>query len=96
MTEEALTGRGDGGSVAGVGGSRRRGRSWAVVMMMRGMRSHAGDASVGGVGRNVTLLEKPTAIRTMVGSAVEAAVRGGMRQYQMRDQDEGAGGAAGE
>ena len=35
--------------------------------------------------RNVTLLERPAPTRSVV-SAVEAAVRGRVRQYQIRDQ----------
>ena len=62
--------------------------SWSeppVVVMMSGPSHAAGTAPVlAGLG-NVTLLERPASVRSML-SAVQAGLRGRDRQYQLRDQ----------
>ena len=86
LTEEALTGEGINELLTMLD----KQPSWSdlpVVMMMR-----QGDQSPVATGvlrllRNVTLLERPAPTLSVV-SAVEAAVRGRERQYQMRDQFE--------
>jgi PAS domain-containing protein len=86
LTEEAITGEG----IADLLATLDKQPSWSdlpVVMMMR-----QGDQSPIATGvlrslRNVTLLERP-APKLSVVSAVQAAVRGRERQYQMRDQFE--------
>jgi signal transduction histidine kinase/FixJ family two-component response regulator len=84
LTEEAITGEGIEELLTTVAEQP----SWSdipVVMMMR-----QGDQSPVATGvlrslRNVTLLERPAPTLSVV-SAVQAAVRGRERQYQMRDQ----------
>jgi signal transduction histidine kinase/ActR/RegA family two-component response regulator len=64
--------------------------SWSdlpVVMMMRQGDQSPVAAGVLRLLRNVTLLERPAPTLSVV-SAVQAAVRGRERQYQMRDQFE--------
>ena len=86
LTEEAITGKGINELLTTVD----RQPSWSdlpVVMMMR-----QGDQPPVATGvlrslRNVTLLERPAPTLSVV-SAVQAAVRGRERQYQMRDQFE--------
>ena len=86
LTEEAITGEGIEELLTTVAEQP----SWSdipVVMMMR-----QGDQSPVATGvlrslRNVTLLERPAPTLSVV-SAVQAAVRGRERQYQMRDQFE--------
>jgi PAS domain S-box-containing protein len=86
LTEEAITGKGINELLTTVD----KQPSWSdlpVVMMMR-----QGDQSPVATGvlrslRNVTLLERPAPTLSVV-SAVQAAVRGRERQYQMRDQFE--------
>ncbi len=86
LTEEALTGEGINELLT----TLDKQPSWSdlpVVMMMR-----QGDQSPVATGvlrllRNVTLLERPAPTLSVV-SAVQAAVRGRERQYQMRDQFE--------
>ena len=86
LTEEALTGEGINELLTMLD----KQPSWSdlpVVMMMR-----QGDQSPVATGvlrllRNVTLLERPAPTLSVV-SAVQAAVRGRERQYQMRDQFE--------
>ena len=86
LTEEAITGEGINELLTTVD----KQPSWSdlpVVMMMR-----QGDQSPVATGvlrslRNVTLLERPAPTLSVV-SAVQAAVRGRERQYQMRDQFE--------
>jgi len=58
-----------------------------IVILMRGGVESPAAAKVLGALRNVTLLEKPAPMRSVV-SAVQAAVRGRLRQYQIRDQIE--------
>jgi signal transduction histidine kinase/CheY-like chemotaxis protein len=55
-----------------------------VVMLMHGVLKSLDAARVVRSLRNVTLLERPAAMRSVV-SAVETAVRGRLRQYQIRD-----------
>lgn len=84
LTEEALTGKGVEALTAWLTAQP----AWSdlpVVVLMRG-----GMASEGGVKmleswRNVTLLERPAPIRSVV-SAVKTAVRSRRRQYELRDQ----------
>ena len=86
LTEEAITGKGIDELLTTVD----KQPPWSdvpVVMMMR-----QGDQSPVATGvlrslRNVTLLERPAAALSVI-SAVQAAVRGRDRQYQMRDQFE--------
>ena len=58
-----------------------------VVVLMRGDRSSPVAARVLGSLRNVTLLERPAPTRSVI-SAVQAAVRGRERQYQICAQIE--------
>ncbi len=84
LTEEALTGKGVEALTAWLTAQP----AWSdlpVVVLMRG-----GMASEGGVKmleswRNVTLLERPAPIRSVI-SAVKTAVRSRRRQYELRDQ----------
>ena len=56
-----------------------------VVMLMRGAGQSPAATQVLGALRNVTLLERPAPMRSVL-SAVQAAVRGRDRQYQIREQ----------
>ncbi len=58
-----------------------------TVILMRGERAGLNSDPVLRLLRNVTLLERPAPMRSVV-SAVQAAVRGRERQYQIRDQFE--------
>ncbi len=58
-----------------------------VIILMRGSASSPVATTVLRSLRNVTLLERPAPTRSVV-SAVQAAVRGRERQYQIRDQIE--------
>lgn len=56
-----------------------------IVLLLPGsVLSVAGERALQSL-RNVTLLERPVALRTLL-SAVQAAMRGRARQYQMREQ----------
>lgn len=56
-----------------------------VVLMIRGgLQSAAATHAIDSL-HNVTLIDRPAPMRSLV-SAVHAAVRGRLRQYQMRDQ----------
>lgn len=55
-----------------------------VVMLMQGCQGSPAGARVLGALRNVTLLERPAPMRSVI-SAVQAAVRARRRQYQIRD-----------
>jgi PAS domain S-box-containing protein len=62
--------------------------SWSdlpVVMLMRGGVTSPAAAQMLSSLRNVTLLERPAPIRSVV-SAVQTAVRSRLRQYEIRDQ----------
>jgi hypothetical protein len=59
----------------------------AIVLLVKGKLSSAAATRVLGSLTNVTLLERPSPIRSVI-SAVQAAVRGRERQYQIRDQIE--------
>ena len=86
LTEEAITGEGINELLTTVD----KQPSWSdlpVVMMMRQGEQSAVATDVLRSLRNVTLLERPAPTRSVV-SAVQAAVRGRERQYQMRDQFE--------
>lgn len=64
--------------------------SWSeipVVMMMRGGSDSPAAERLLRSMRNVTLLERPAPTRSVL-SAVQAAIRGRERQYQIRDQIE--------
>ena len=56
-----------------------------VILMMRGGAESTSAAHVVQSLRNVTLLEKPAPTRTVI-SAVQAAVRARLRQYEIRDR----------
>jgi signal transduction histidine kinase/CheY-like chemotaxis protein len=61
--------------------------SWSsvpIVMLCRD-RDQSSVAALRGFERNVTLLDRPASLRTML-SAVQAALRGRRWQYQIRDQ----------
>ncbi|HVY07206.1 MAG TPA: ATP-binding protein [Burkholderiales bacterium] len=57
-----------------------------VMMMKRATDSPVGQRMIASF-RNVILLERPAPIRSLV-SAVQAAIRGRLRQYEIRDQIE--------
>ncbi len=57
-----------------------------VILMKGGLQSPASNQVLRALG-NVTLLERPAPMRSVI-SAVQAAVRGRQRQYQIRDQIE--------
>ena len=67
--------------------------SWSdlavVLLIRRGVPSPAASRVIRAL-RNVTLLERPASARSVV-SAVQSAVRGRERQYQIRDQIESIG-----
>ena len=56
-----------------------------IVVLMRGAAQSPAAAEVSAPLGNVTLLERPAPMRSVL-SAVDAAVRGRRRQYQIRDQ----------
>ncbi|HEX7810969.1 MAG TPA: ATP-binding protein [Burkholderiales bacterium] len=56
-----------------------------VVLMMRGATVAPGAQRIMNSFRNVILLERPAPMRSLV-SAVQSAIRGRIRQYQIRDQ----------
>jgi len=62
--------------------------SWSdlptVLLLPGSMLSVAGEQALQSL-RNVTLLERPVALRTLL-STVQSAIRGRERQYQMREQ----------
>ncbi len=62
--------------------------SWSdlpvILLIKGGVQSPAASRAIAAL-RNVTLLERPAPTRSVI-SAVEAAVRGRMRQYEIRDQ----------
>ena len=68
----------------------RRQPTWSqppfVVLMRGGAQSAVADALLRALG-NVTVLDRPASMRTLA-SAVQSAVRGRLRQYQIRDQIE--------
>lgn len=84
MTEEALSADGVESLVALVA----RQPDWSdlpIVLLLRGtLQTIAGAQVLRSLG-NVTLLERPAPMRSVV-SAVQAAVRARSRQYQIRDQ----------
>lgn len=84
LTEESLTAPGIGQLLAVV----HEQPSWSQLPVVLLMRGGAHSESAAGVLRslgNVTLLERPAPTRSVV-SALEAALRGRQRQYQIRDQ----------
>lgn len=84
MTEEALSDKGIDLLVAML----HRQPDWSdlpVVLLLRGTLQSAAAGKIMQSLGNVTLLERPAAMRTVV-SAVQAAVRSRWRQYQIRDQ----------
>ena len=84
MTERALTDRAIGKLLAALEAQP----SWSdlptVLLLPGAALSAAGEPALQSL-RNVTLLERPVAMRTLL-SAVQAAMRGRARQYQMREQ----------
>jgi signal transduction histidine kinase len=86
LTEEAIGDRGIGELLA----SLSRQPSWSDMPIVLLIRGGAGTAAAGETLRalrNVTVLERPAPIRSVI-SAVQSAVRGRARQYQIRDQIE--------
>jgi signal transduction histidine kinase/CheY-like chemotaxis protein len=85
LTEEAISSQG----MRDVLQALDRQPAWSdlpVVLLMRGV-SAGGEAETLRSMRNVTLLERPAPIRSVI-SAVQSAVRARKRQYQIRDQIE--------
>ncbi len=86
LTEEAIGANG----IQELLGALRRQPAWSdipVVMLMRGSVTSPAATKVLCDLTNVTLLERPAPTRSVV-SAVQAAVRGRQRQYEIRDQIE--------
>ena len=84
LTEESLVAPGIGKLLAVI----HEQPSWSQLPVVLLMRGGAHSESAAGVLRalgNVTLLERPAPSRSVV-SALEAALRGRERQYQIRDQ----------
>lgn len=84
LTEEAVAGKG----IEGVLAALERQPAWSdlpVVLLMRGGGQSPAAARTIRALRNVTLLERPAPTRSVT-SAVQAAVRSRVRQYQIRDQ----------
>lgn len=84
LTAEALKGEG----TAALLGHLEQQPAWSdipVVMMVAGGSHSATAINVIDSLRNVTLVDRPAPMRSLV-SAVHAAVRGRERQYQIRDQ----------
>lgn len=61
--------------------------AWSDVPVVLALRSDASQAvtALHGRLRNVTVIDRPTSIRTLV-SAIQAALRARRRQYEMRDR----------
>ncbi len=86
LTEEAL----DSAGIRNVLKSLDEQEPWSdlpVIMLLRGGTQSAAASRALHALRNVTLLERPAATRTVI-SAVEAAFRARKRQYQIREQIE--------
>ena len=84
MTDEAFADPGIGGLVAALENQP----SWSdipIVIMMRGAAESAVTQRVMVSLRNIIVLERPAPMRSLV-SAVQAAIRSRMRQFQIRDQ----------
>ncbi len=84
MTEQALMDE-DIGQLLGVLNAQPAWSDLPTVMLLPGsVLSVAGERALQSL-RNVTLLERPVAMRTLL-STVQAAMRGRARQYEMREQ----------
>jgi signal transduction histidine kinase/ActR/RegA family two-component response regulator len=86
LTEEVIAAEG----IDELLGALRRQPAWSdipVVMLMKGSVTSPAATKVLRDLTNVTLLERPAPTRSVV-SAVQAAVRGRQRQYEIRDQIE--------
>jgi signal transduction histidine kinase len=86
LTEEAL----DSAGIQNVLQTLDEQEPWSglpVIMLLRGGAQSAAASRALHALRNVTLLERPAATRTVI-SAVEAAFRARQRQYQIREQIE--------
>ena len=86
LTEEAIGADG----IQELLNSLRQQPAWSdvpIVMLMKGSATSPAATEILHVLTNVTLLERPAPTRSVV-SAVQAAVRGRERQYQIRDQIE--------
>lgn len=86
MTDEAILGPGVGALLLAL----ERQPGWSdipIVLLMQPERSGAAPIRAQQFLRNLTLLERPAPMRSVV-SAVQAAVRGRVRQYLIRDQIE--------
>ncbi len=86
LTEEAMTAPG----INHLLGALAKQPAWSdlpIVLLLRGGVLSPAASKVLRSLRNVTLLERPAATRSVV-SAVGAAIRGRERQYQIRDQIE--------
>src|SRR6185436_1781321 len=84
LTEEVLAG----GGIQEVLNSIRNQPAWSdlpIVMLMAGGAAAKTSASALAALRNVTLIDRPAPLRSVL-SAVQAAVRSRQRQYQIRDQ----------
>ncbi len=83
-TWEALAAGGTGGLLEALGAQP----PWSdlpVILLLKGGEQPAAARQFIAALRNVTLLERPAPTRSVV-SAVQAATRGRVRQYQLRDQ----------
>jgi signal transduction histidine kinase/CheY-like chemotaxis protein len=85
-TEEALAARGVEELLAVIGRQPGWSELPVVVLTRGGAESLLSSRVLRGMG-NVTLLDRPAPMRSVL-SAVQAAVRGRLRQYQIRDQME--------
>lgn len=84
MTDEAFSDSGIGALVAALDNQP----AWSdipIVIMMRGAAESSIAQRIMVSLRNVTVLERPAPMRSLV-SAVQAAIRSRMRQFQIRDQ----------
>jgi signal transduction histidine kinase/ActR/RegA family two-component response regulator len=85
LTEEAL----DDGALTGLSAALDRQPPWSDIPVILFAGSAHGNASIRTLGlvetlRNVTFIERPIRVAAVI-SVVRAAIRGRMRQYEMRD-----------
>jgi len=84
MTEHALMDEAIGGLLRALDAQPAWSDIPTVLLLPGSMLSVAGEQALQSL-RNVTLLERPVALRTLL-STVQSAIRGRERQYQMREQ----------
>lgn len=84
LTEESLTAPGIGRLLAVIHAQPSWSQLPVVLLMRGGAHSESAASALRALG-NVTLLERPAPSRSVV-SALEAALRGRLRQYEIRDQ----------